>query len=236
MTEKEKLYEQLHEIYLDYDGKIKEIDDELDVIGRQNSTIVIKTINENRYYYEQWREGSSVKSKNLGKVEPGIIVDVEDRIQRRKELLLKYAELLALRDTLKKECDLIKPVDHVAYLDEYSFEVFYKNDISARVSVKKSKVHVSRFIIHPVRQLFYSDNITRHQLNEILRLRCFEEGRTDTPEKLRALGLKEYNPQMIVRKTHGVSYNDYLWFRFPGENLRAEDVLVRDEYVQKKNR
>ena len=41
---------------------------------------------------------------------------------------------------------------------------------------------------------------------------------------------------MIVRKTHGVSYNDYLWFRFPGENLRAEDVLVRDEYVQKKNR
>ena len=89
MTEKEKLYEQLHEIYLDYDGKIKEIDDELDVIGRQNSTIVIKTINGNRYYYEQWREGSSVKSKNLGKVEPGIIVDVEDRIQRRKELLLK---------------------------------------------------------------------------------------------------------------------------------------------------
>ena len=113
-----------------------------------------------------------------------------------------------------------------------SFEVYYKNEISARVSVRKSKVYVSRYIIHPINQLFYSDSITRNQLNEIFKLRCFDENRYDAPDKLRAMGLSEYNPQKIVRITHGVSYNDYLWFRFPGEKLRAEDVLVRDEYAR----
>ena len=60
-----------------------------------------------------------------------------------------------------------------------------------------------------------------------LKLRCFDEERTDSHEKLKAMGLKEYRPLDIVRKTHGVSYNDFLWFRFPGENITAKDVLVR---------
>ena len=46
-------------------------------------------------------------------------------------------------------------------------------------------------------------------------------------DELRALGLTEYKPLDIVRKTHGVSYNDFLWFRFPGENISSKDVLVR---------
>ena len=96
--------------------------------------------------------------------------------------------------------------------------------------VKQNKVKVIRFIIHPIRQLFYSDNISRNQLNEIFKQRCFDEGRADAMDKLRSLGLKEYIPREIVRRTHGVSYNDFLWFRFEGENLRAEDVLVRDDY------
>ena len=35
------------------------------------ATITIKEINGNRYYYWQWREGSSVKSKYKGPVNPG---------------------------------------------------------------------------------------------------------------------------------------------------------------------
>jgi hypothetical protein len=34
------------------------------------ATITIKEINDNRYYYWQWREGSSVKSKYKGPVNP----------------------------------------------------------------------------------------------------------------------------------------------------------------------
>ena len=39
--------------------------------------------------------------------------------------------------------------------------------------------------------------------------------------------LSEYNPYEIVKHTHGVSYNDFIWFRFPGEKLTSKDVLVR---------
>jgi len=34
------------------------------------ATITIKEINDNRYYYWQWREGNKVKSKYKGPVEP----------------------------------------------------------------------------------------------------------------------------------------------------------------------
>ena len=51
--------------------------------------------------------------------------------------------------------------------------------------------------------------------------------RADIGEKLTNLGLKEYNPYEIVKRTHGVSYNDFIWFRFPGEKLTSKDVLVR---------
>lgn len=35
------------------------------------ATITIKEINDNRYYYWQWREGDKVKSKYKGPVNPG---------------------------------------------------------------------------------------------------------------------------------------------------------------------
>ena len=44
---------------------------------------------------------------------------------------------------------------------------------------------------------------------------------------IKNIGLSEYNPYEIVKHTHGVSYNDFIWFRFPGEKLTSKDVLVR---------
>ncbi|ELY35540.1 hypothetical protein [Natronorubrum tibetense] len=35
------------------------------------ATITIKNINDNRYYYWQWREGDKIKSKYKGPVNPG---------------------------------------------------------------------------------------------------------------------------------------------------------------------
>ena len=39
-----------------------------DVPGK--ASITIKTINDNRYYYYQWREGNKIKSKYKGPVDP----------------------------------------------------------------------------------------------------------------------------------------------------------------------
>lgn len=116
----------------------------------------------------------------------------------------------------------------MSVLENYSFEVFWKNELTARVCVDNDKVIISRFCVHPVKQIFAKDILSRYQLNQILGLRCIEKERADINDKLSALGLKEYNVYNIVKKTHGVSYNDYIWLKFPDEDITAEDVLVRD--------
>lgn len=112
-------------------------------------------------------------------------------------------------------------------VEDYSFEVFWKDEITAKVTVEGPEVKVQRYIKHPLKQLFAKDVMTRYQLNQILELRCWDRERPDIQELLEYRGLKEYNPYEIVKKTHGVSWNDYIWFRFPGENLTSKDVLVR---------
>ena len=112
-------------------------------------------------------------------------------------------------------------------MDKFAFEVYWKDEITARVYVRGKDVVVSRFTDNPGKQLFADKKMTRYQLGRILELRCWDKQRSDITEILAHLGLKEYNPYEIVRKTHGVSYNDYIWFRFPGEKLTSKDVLVR---------
>lgn len=227
MKEIEILYNQLTERKHSYEEEIYKIDKELDRLGREPSSIVVKTINGNMYYYEQWREKGKIRYKSLGRLSPGSAADEEKRILERNERIKRYGELLSMQKIIDEQLKIISREAYKAELENYNFEVFWKDEISARVSVRGRRVHVSRYIIHPVRQLFYSDVISRNQLNMILKLRCFDEGRTDAVNKLKYLGLTEYKPLDIVRKTHGVSYNDYLWFRFPGEKLTSKDVLVR---------
>ena len=92
---------------------------------------------------------------------------------------------------------------------------------------KKHNVTVSRFTDNPGKQLFAQKKMTRFQLGKIFEMRCWEKGRPDIMEILKNIGLSEYNPYEIVKHTHGVSYNDFIWFRFPGEKLTSKDVLVR---------
>lgn len=204
----------------------------LDEIGREQRSIVVKSINNNQYYYEQWRQDGKNRYRSLGKVRPGSAAIKEREILQRKELLEKESDLKFIIEQLQTTIKQFENKENnISIISEYSFEVFWKDELSARVSVTKNRVHVSRFINHPLRQIFSGDIITRNQLNEVLKLRCFEEERPDCRAKLNVLGLTEYNPLEIVKKTHGVSYNDYIWFRFPGEIIKASDVLVRSYNV-----
>ena len=65
--------------YKEREARLEEKLDEDDVEERPDSlpddvptkaTITIKEINDNRYYYWQWREGDKVKSKYKGPVNP----------------------------------------------------------------------------------------------------------------------------------------------------------------------
>lgn len=120
-------------------------------------------------------------------------------------------------------------------VEDFSFEVWYKNRCTAKVHSEGPKVYVESTEKSPVKRLFPNMTLTRHQASEVLKMRCWDPGRPDIKELLAARGLTEYVPLDIVRKTHGVSYNDFVWIKFPGENLRAEDVLVRTDWTDDDN-
>ncbi len=205
------------------------INNKLDMIGKEPPAIIVKVINNKPYYYEQWREGDKIISKSLGTVTPGCVADRERTKLQYQELLTEKHDL-EYRVTEQKRIleSYIRHFSKKSLLDDYVFEVYWKNLLSSRVSVRKNTVRIKRIIVHPLRQIFPSNEITRNRLNEILELRCFDKNRPDASRILESLGLSSYRPIDIIKKTHGVSYNDYIWFRFMGENICAEDVLVRE--------
>lgn len=58
--------------------------------------------------------------------------------------------------------------------------------------------------------------------------RVFPSTRPDTYDMLEFMGLKEYNPLDICKKTHGKCWEDEMWIRFKGEDLDWE--TVKDMY------
>lgn len=228
MNETEIIFFKLNEDIQDLLKKQEMVEKELAVLGTEQKAIVIKTIQGKQYYYEQWNADGKLMCRSLGRVRPGVISEEEGKIARRKELLDKKKEYgFLLEKLLGTKQSLEAKFRKEPVLSNFSFEVFWKDEIVASVRVKGARVEVSRFSNHPGKQLFYNTRMTRFQLNRILEMRCIEKERPDISLILRHLGLTEYNPLEIVRKTHGVSYNDYIWFRFPGERLVSKDVLVR---------
>ena len=228
MKEYDRLYRLLSYELTRAKDQLKKLEDELRVFPDSGRSIVIKQIKGKLYYYMQWRENGGVRWRYLCAVRPGAVCEEETRVKYAKDLAAQKKEqesiichLESILHGLQKERAKEKTVE------DYSFEVFWKDEITARVHVQGSRVKVSRFSDHPLKQLFASRSMTRHQLNHIFEMRCWDRNRADIQDILKGLGLSEYNPREIVRKTHGISYNDFIWFRFPGERLTAEDVLMR---------
>lgn len=114
-------------------------------------------------------------------------------------------------------------------INEYKFYTYWKNEPTSEVTVSADRRNVSYIIykreIPKVPYLF--ENPTVEQIYNFLETRCMPEGRTQLGEYLDDLGLAEYNPWEIVKITHGVMWEDFLWLKFPGEDITWEDVKVR---------
>ncbi len=108
------------------------------------------------------------------------------------------------------------------------FDVFYGDELTAHVEIKPPHVYVTRYVIHPVKQIFYKDELNMFELGEVLRLRCWSKDRDNLDKYLKKLGLDNYDVYGICRKTHGVSFQEYIWFRFEGETITSKDGLVKE--------
>ncbi|MCD8152612.1 MAG: hypothetical protein LUD71_06030 [Clostridiales bacterium] len=227
MKELDRIYRLLRYELAQARNRLNDLEKELEKFPESGCSIVIKKIKGKLYCYMQWREDGAVRWKYLCPVRPGAVCREEAQIQYSKELTAQKKEqesvVRHLEDALRS---LQTERTKEKIVSDYSFEVFWKDEITARVHVQGSRVKVSRFTEHPLKQLFASTSMTRHQLNHIFELRCWDRNRADIQDILNRLGINEYNPREIVQKTHGVSYNDFIWFRFSGEELTSKDVLI----------
>lgn len=116
----------------------------------------------------------------------------------------------------------------------YNFSVLWKNEVVAEVSVAeepdgfKTLNYIRRYTDDVGKQPFGGSRLDLKRVYEFLENRWFERGRPDVLWQLEGLGLSEYNPWEIVKKTHGVMFEDFIWIRFEGEELTWEDVKIRN--------
>ena len=106
--------------------------------------------------------------------------------------------------------------------------VYWENDLTAIATVSGNRVTIQKFTDNIAKQFFYAYNsMDISQLSELLEMRCWERERVDINDILQRLGIKEYDPIEIVKRTFGVSYNDQIWFNFYDANLSWEKVRPR---------
>ena len=116
----------------------------------------------------------------------------------------------------------------------YNFSVLWKNELVADVSISEDETgfktlnYIRRYTEDVGKQPFGGIRLDLARVYEFLEGRWFERARPDVQEQLEYLGLSEYNPWEIVKKTHGVMFEDFIWVRFEGEALTWEDVKIRD--------
>ncbi len=141
-----------------------------------------------------------------------------------------FAVLQKICQVLRLELSLQEADKTPAYLKRWNnlqFFCYWKNQPVSMVSVRGREVLVKKFIEHPVKQIFSQEKMDIFALSKLLQSRCWEEDRVGMSDILKRLGLTHYDPLAIVKKTHGVSYNDFLWFEFDNEHLRWEDVAPK---------
>lgn len=174
------------------------------------------------------------KEKGLSQAELAKLVGVPQSTIGRFESKKTFPNLKTLSkiaDVLNMEIDLKEKDTRSPYIkrwDNLRFTCYWKDEPVSDVYVRGNEAFIKRYIKHhPVKQIFYSDKMDLYKLTEILKSRCWQEDRADIDLILKKLGIEYYDPLEIVKKTHGISYNDFLWFQFAGEFLRWADVAPR---------
>ena len=132
----------------------------------------------------------------------------------------EYATLKKLADFFVCSIeDLLKPQEN--------FSVLWEDEKTADVTISENQAHVIRYTTNPVKQIFAKEELSLYELGEILKWRCWDQKRENIEKYLYKLGLTDFNPYKICRKTHGVMFQDKIWFRYNDENLCWNDVKCR---------
>lgn len=114
--------------------------------------------------------------------------------------------------------------------NDYDFTVMYRNEEVAfvHVSADHKDVSIIKLIPDGMKQPFNGNKLDLERVYAFLKERCFEDGYSDLKRVLEVYDMESNNPWEWNRKTHGVTWEDYFWVKFKGENIAWEDVKWRD--------
>ncbi|MDE6314188.1 MAG: hypothetical protein K2M46_11345 [Lachnospiraceae bacterium] len=106
------------------------------------------------------------------------------------------------------------------------FDIYHSYEKVGRIEIvnnvlKKNEVINPDLWVHP-----FPNSKTLEQILGALKQRILCPERC-TPDMLASMGLTEYNVYDILKNTHGVDSDDFVWFKFDGENITWDDVRVR---------
>ena len=113
--------------------------------------------------------------------------------------------------------------------DNIIFTIMYQNEAAAEVLISndKKKVEIRKLIPDSLKQPLSGSKLDLERIYDFLKSRCYEDGRADLQEILDLAGLQSITPGKWMRITHGGTDEDMFWIKFPGEDLRWEDIKVR---------
>lgn len=156
----------------------------------------------------------NIPQSTVGRIEAGIVTPSLQTLQKlATELGMEIC--LSVKNPSKNRWDGLEIL------------CFWENEVVAFLTVDNNRVKVQRFSNHPIKQIFHEDEMDVFKLSAILETRCWQRDCRNIDSYLNKLDILYYDPLAIVKKTHGVSYNDFLWFRFNGEALTWKDVAPR---------
>ena len=115
-------------------------------------------------------------------------------------------------------------------MSDYIFTVMHKNEKVAHVCVSSDhkEVSITKYVSDGIKQPFSGNKLDLERVYYFLKDRCFEDGYAELQKVLEKFEMVSNDPWEWNRKTHGVTWDDYFWLKFDGEDIVWEDVKWRD--------
>jgi len=98
-------------------------------------------------------------------------------------------------------------------------DIYHKDQKVGRLEIIngkliKNEVYTDNIMLHPFpRSTTFIDITSALEDRVICKSRC-------TPEIMEDIGISEYNIYDILKNTHGVDVNDFIWFKFDDDDAR----------------
>lgn len=108
-----------------------------------------------------------------------------------------------------------------------SFWIMNKDRVICKVNIDGLNVELIQYSTDIVDRQFRSDSPSIEDVYDWIEDRCFPSSRDNKKEILDSLNLNLYEPLEIVKNTHGLLQDDYIWIKWEGEDIEYDDIKIR---------